>query len=84
MKQGEAAAQSERKICGDLHGDPAQVQRSELCGERTSDGMNELSRISGSEEYAVREDESRVWGRLLPNKITERAEMSDRRIMAPR
>ena len=52
------AKRGERKICGVLLGDPAQVQRSELCGERTSDGMYELSRSSGSEGIEVREDEA--------------------------
>ena len=49
---------SEKKICGVLFGDPAQAQQSGLCGERTSDGMYELSRSSGSEGIVVREDEA--------------------------
>jgi len=31
-----------------------------LCGERTSDGVNELSGLPASEEYEVREDEKEV------------------------
>ena len=55
---GRIAKRGERKICGVLFGDPAQAQQSGLCGERTSDGMYELSRSSGSEGIIVREDEA--------------------------
>ena len=57
-EQGRIAKRSERKICGVLFGAPAQAQQSGLCGERTSDGMYELSRSSGSEGIVVREDEA--------------------------
>ena len=55
---GGIAKRGERKICGVLFRDPAQAQQSGLYGERTSDGMYELSRPSGSEGIIVREDEA--------------------------
>ena len=67
------AKRGERKICGVLLGDPAQVQRSELCGERTSDGMYELSRSSGSEGIIVREDEA-GFGEGTPQQDHHRGE----------
>ena len=73
---------SEKKICGVLFGDPAQAQQSGLCGERTSDGMYELSRSSGSKGIVVRETKQGL-GKALPNKITTRAKMSSRRNLAP-
>ena len=57
-EQGRIAKQSERKFCGVLFGDPVQAQQSGLYGERTSDGMYELSHSNGSEGIVVREDEA--------------------------
>ena len=70
---GRIAKRSERKICGVLPGDPAQAQQSGLCGERTSDGMYELSRSSGSEGIIVREDEA-GFGEGTPQQDHHRGE----------